>query len=197
MITNREIVSEDIEDFEYTPKPEYEGPFVIFNEPDEKALLERFFEHFRESRATIMVTYNGDFFDFPFVEARAQFHKLDLLQETGFAKNNEGDYFSRSCAHMDAFRWVKRDSYLPQGSQGLKAVTTAKLGYNPDELDPELMTPCVSLFGSLLQCALHESEADLLVQQVRRRATACSGSVLGIRRRRHILPLHEIRASVQ
>jgi DNA polymerase epsilon subunit 1 len=37
--------------------------------------------------------------------------------------------------------WVKRDSYLPQGSQGLKAVTTAKLGYNPIELDPELMTP--------------------------------------------------------
>lgn len=39
------------------------------------------------------------------------------------------------------FRWVKRDSYLPQGSQGLKAVTKAKLGYNPIELDPELMTP--------------------------------------------------------
>ena len=38
-------------------------------------------------------------------------------------------------------RWVKRDSYLPQGSQGLKAVTVAKLGYNPIELDPELMTP--------------------------------------------------------
>lgn len=35
LITNREIVSEDIEDFEYTPKPEYEGPFIIFNEPDE------------------------------------------------------------------------------------------------------------------------------------------------------------------
>lgn len=38
-------------------------------------------------------------------------------------------------------RWVKRDSYLPQGSHGLKAVTVAKLGYNPIELDPELMTP--------------------------------------------------------
>jgi hypothetical protein len=40
-----------------------------------------------------------------------------------------------------SYRWVKRDSYLPQGSQGLKAVTVAKLGYNPIELDPELMTP--------------------------------------------------------
>lgn len=35
LITNREIVSEDIEDFEFTPKPEYEGPFCVFNEPDE------------------------------------------------------------------------------------------------------------------------------------------------------------------
>lgn len=35
LITNREIVSEDIEDFEYTPKEGYEGPFTIFNEPDE------------------------------------------------------------------------------------------------------------------------------------------------------------------
>jgi len=39
---------------------------------------------------------------------------------------------------------VKRDSYLPQGSQGLKAVTVAKLGYDPMELDPELMTPYAS-----------------------------------------------------
>jgi len=35
LITNREIVSEDINDFEYTPKEGYEGPFIIFNEPDE------------------------------------------------------------------------------------------------------------------------------------------------------------------
>ena len=26
LITNREIVSEDIADFDYTPKPEYQGP---------------------------------------------------------------------------------------------------------------------------------------------------------------------------
>src|ERR1700724_859669 len=41
---------------------------------------------------------------------------------------------------MDCIRWVKRDSYLPVGSHGLKAVTRAKLGYDPAELDPEDMT---------------------------------------------------------
>lgn len=38
LITNREIVGDDIDDFEYTPKPEYEGEFTIFNEPDEVSL---------------------------------------------------------------------------------------------------------------------------------------------------------------
>lgn len=35
LITNREIVSENIEDFEFTPKPDYEGPFTVFNEDNE------------------------------------------------------------------------------------------------------------------------------------------------------------------
>ncbi|KAF1352349.1 hypothetical protein BDV97DRAFT_293561 [Delphinella strobiligena] len=141
LITNREIVSEDISDFDYTPKPEYEGPFLIFNEPDERAVIERFFACIKEARPTIIVTYNGDFFDWPFVEARASIHGIDMYQEIGFRKNSEDIYQSNYCAHMDAFSWVSRDSYLPQGSRGLKAVTVAKLGYDPDELDPELMTP--------------------------------------------------------
>jgi DNA polymerase epsilon subunit 1 len=98
-----------------------------------------------------MATFNGDSFDFPFVAARAQVHGIDMFLETGFAKDSEDEFKSRSCIHMDCFRWVKRDSYLPQGSQGLKAVTKAKLGYNPIELDPELMTPYV------LRCIFNRS----------------------------------------
>lgn len=141
LITNREIIAEDIDDFEYTPRPEYPGIFTIFNEPDEKQLLIRFFEHIRDAKPTVIATFNGDFFDWPFVEDRSRIHDLDMFDEIGFAKDNEGEYKSKYCVHMDCYRWVKRDSYLPQGSQGLKAVTTAKLGYNPTELDPELMTP--------------------------------------------------------
>ncbi|TFY77880.1 hypothetical protein EWM64_g6131 [Hericium alpestre] len=141
LITNREIVSEDIDDFEYTPKDGYEGPFTIFNEPDEAATITRFFEHIQDVKPTVIATFNGDFFDFPFLYARAKVHGIDMFMEIGFAKDSEDEYKSRTCVHMDCFRWVKRDSYLPQGSQGLKAVTVAKLGYNPIELDPELMTP--------------------------------------------------------
>jgi DNA polymerase epsilon subunit 1 len=147
LITNREIVGADVEDFEYTPKEGYEGPFIVFNEPDEPSTIRRFFTHIQEARPTVMATFNGDFFDFPFLCARAKAHGIDMFLETGFAKDNEDEFKSRSCVHMDCFRWVKRDSYLPQGSQGLKAVTTAKLGYNPIELDPELMTPYVRSRG--------------------------------------------------
>ena len=46
--------------------------------------------------------------------------------------------------HMDCLHWVNRDSYLPQGSRGLKAVSKAKLGYDPVEVDPEDMVSCAS-----------------------------------------------------
>ncbi|XP_059569609.1 DNA polymerase epsilon catalytic subunit A isoform X2 [Alligator mississippiensis] len=139
LITNREIVSEDIEDFEFTPKPEYEGPFCIFNEPDEAHLIRRWFEHIQETKPTIFVTYNGDFFDWPFVEARAAVHGLNMHQEIGFQKDSQGEYKTSQCIHMDCLRWVKRDSYLPVGSHNLKAAAKAKLGYDPVELDPEEM----------------------------------------------------------
>eukprot|EP01135_Chromosphaera_perkinsii_P002657 Nk52_evm25s226 gene=Nk52_evmTU25s226 len=141
LIVNRAIVAEDIEDFEYTPKPEFEGIFTIFNEQNEEQLLRRFFEHIQSVKPTIIVTFNGDSFDWPFVEARAKCYNINMAEEIGFAQDNQKEYKSRHCIHMDAFRWVKRDSYLPVGSQGLKAVTKAKLGYNPLELDPEEMTP--------------------------------------------------------
>ncbi|XP_044845964.1 DNA polymerase epsilon catalytic subunit A isoform X2 [Mauremys mutica] len=139
LITNREIVSEDIEDFEFTPKPEYEGPFCVFNEPDEAHLIQRWFEHVQETKPTIMVTYNGDFFDWPFVEARAAVHGINMYQEIGFQKDSQGEYKASQCIHMDCLRWVKRDSYLPVGSHNLKAAAKAKLGYDPVELDPEEM----------------------------------------------------------
>ncbi|EFN67414.1 DNA polymerase epsilon catalytic subunit A [Camponotus floridanus] len=139
LITNRELISADIRNFEYTPKPEFEGPFTVFNEPNEKATITRFFDHIDEIRPHIFVTYNGDFFDWPFVEARAAIHNMDMKEKIGFSKNREGVYVNRAAMHMDCLCWVRRDSYLPVGSQNLKAVAKAKLRYDPVELDPEDM----------------------------------------------------------
>jgi DNA polymerase epsilon subunit 1 len=139
LITNREIVSSDVDDFEYTPNPEFEGNFTVFNEPNEQGVIRRFFDHILDIRPHIVVTYNGDFFDWPFVETRAAVYDMDMKLEIGFSKSRDGNYLSRPSMHMDCLCWVKRDSYLPVGSQGLKAVAKAKLRYDPVELDPEEM----------------------------------------------------------
>eukprot|EP00741_Cyanophora_paradoxa_P006031 tig00000970_g5849.t1 len=142
LIVNRAIVSEDIQNFGFAPSKEYEpdGDFTVLNEKDEKALLECWFEHMRRARPAIYVTFNGDFFDWPFIDARARHHGMSMHDLIGFYYDpEEKQCKSRYASHMDAFCWVKRDSYLPQGSQGLKAVAKAKLGYDPHELDPEKM----------------------------------------------------------
>ncbi|TFJ85676.1 hypothetical protein NSK_003184 [Nannochloropsis salina CCMP1776] len=138
LLINREVVGEDIQDFEYTPKPAYAGPFTVVNVPDEEAVLREFIRHVQELRPQIFVTYNGDYFDWPFMETRMEAHGIEMSTEIGVAES-QGEYRGRAAVHLDAFHWVKRDSYLPQGAQGLKAVTKYKLGYDPVEVDPEDM----------------------------------------------------------
>lgn len=106
LITNREIISTDVYDFEYTPKPEFEGNFIVFNENNEMHLIQKFFDHIMEVRPHIVVTYNGDFFDWPFVETRAAVYDLDMKQEIGFSKLRDGFYLSRPAIHMDCLCWV-------------------------------------------------------------------------------------------
>ena len=145
-----EVVSEDIEDFEYTPKPTYPGPFKVTNLENEEALLHFFINHIKELRPHIVITYNGDKFDWPYVEVRCSKYKdLALYSHLGIRSNKaitantvmttDSEYTGRCLVHLDAFCWVQRDSYLPQGNQGLKSVTKYKLGYDPVEVDPEDM----------------------------------------------------------
>lgn len=140
---NREVVSDDIQDFEYSPHKIYRGDFHVFNEPDEISLLRRFFLEVRLAAPRVFVTYNGDFFDWPFVEKRAQHLGLSMQDEIAMTAQQDqagGPVAQgRASIHMDVFHWVNRDSYLPQGSRGLKAVTRTLLGFEPEEIPPEEM----------------------------------------------------------
>lgn len=140
---NREVVSEDIEDFGYDPHSEFKGDFTVFNEPNEKTVLERFFGEVRISAPRVFATFNGDYFDWPFVETRAAMHGIDMGKEIGIRVQdglmNTKQAKGRTAIHMDVLHWVNRDSYLPQGSRGLKAVTRALLGFEPEEIPPEEM----------------------------------------------------------
>lgn len=102
-------------------------------------MIQKFFDHIMEVKPLVIASYNGDNFDWVFVEARASINNYEMLKEVGYSRSRDGYYLSRPCVHMDCFHWVRRDSYLPVGSQGLKAVAKAKLRYDPVELDPEDM----------------------------------------------------------
>ena len=114
LIISRTVVSENIEDFEYTPKASYPGPFHVYNEPDEEALLKRFLAHCKELKPNIFVTYNGDFFDWPFIDTRCEIYGISLEKELGMAPTRNGEYrgeltvctvtfISReSCSQLDA-----------------------------------------------------------------------------------------------
>ena len=67
-----------------SPKPEYDvGQFKVFNEADEKALLIKFFDHIRETKPCIFTTFNGDYFDWPFIQDRAEYYQLKIEEEIG------------------------------------------------------------------------------------------------------------------
>jgi len=51
LIINREIVSEDVDDFEYTPKPHFPGPFHVMNVQNEQELLKKFISHIQVSNS--------------------------------------------------------------------------------------------------------------------------------------------------
>jgi DNA polymerase epsilon subunit 1 len=127
----------------------------VFNEKTEKDLLQRFFCEIKRARPNVYATYNGDGFDWPYVENRARCvvlasgsglisvcraHGVHMDKEIG-VNTRDGRFECRFATNLDCFHWVQRDSYLPQGSHGLKAVTKAKLGYDPVDLNPEDITP--------------------------------------------------------
>ena len=77
----------------------------------QRALLVRFFEHIKQIRPNVYVTFNGDFFDWPFVEARARVHHMDMKEEIGVFRHTSGgsaEYRCRFASHLDAFCWVRR-----------------------------------------------------------------------------------------
>ncbi|OMO89101.1 hypothetical protein COLO4_19937 [Corchorus olitorius] len=171
LIINRECVGQDIEDLEYTPKPEFQGCFKVTNVKNEVELLRQWFAHMQEVKPGIFVTYNGDFFDWPFIESRAAYHGIKMSDEVGFqCDKNQGECRAKFACHLDCFAWVKRDiviRVLPSSLEALlenkwgmirldallsapldpsmlfglgpEAVTKAKLGYDPLEVNPEDM----------------------------------------------------------
>lgn len=85
-------------------------------------------QHYRPS---IITSFNGDKFDLPFIKTRCEKLEISFERGCGLYLDSEGEYYGRFTSHLDCYYWVDRDAYLPQGSHGLKAVSKAKLHYDP------------------------------------------------------------------
>lgn len=70
LITNKERVKQDVQGFDYAPKEEYRVDVEVFNEDTELDLLQRFFKIILEYKPLIITSFNGDKFDWPFIEER-------------------------------------------------------------------------------------------------------------------------------
>ncbi|CAG9957228.1 unnamed protein product [Clonostachys rosea f. rosea IK726] len=92
------------------------------------------------ARPTVIATYNGDFFDWPFVEARASVNGIDLYQEIGWKKTVRISSSATTRSH-GLFHWVNRRFLSSPRFSRFESCHCGQLGYHPDELDPELMTP--------------------------------------------------------
>ncbi len=90
LLINREVVTEDVQDFEYTPAPEYPGPFVVYNYANEEGVMRAFIEQVKAARPQIFVTFNGDYFDWPFVHARCKQYDIDMPRELGVGPKGGG-----------------------------------------------------------------------------------------------------------
>lgn len=71
LLINRQYFSRDIHDFVYSPRPEVSGSFRVYNFDDEKSMLGFFLEHVScVLQPHIIVSYNGESFDFPYLHDR-------------------------------------------------------------------------------------------------------------------------------
>lgn len=52
----------------------------------------------------------------PFIETRAAHHNLNMYQEIGFQKDNQGEYKSSQSIHMDCLRYEPKRRLLKEHS---------------------------------------------------------------------------------
>ncbi len=95
-----------------TYKKEFEGKNTIILK-NEKTMIQKFVEIIREEKPDVIITYNGDSFDFPYLKERAKKHKLKL--GIGFDKSEPKtrrvSLFTAEkllgVQHFDAFQMTK------------------------------------------------------------------------------------------
>jgi len=71
----------------------------VWNEKDEQGTLRCWFDHMRKVKPAVYVTYNGDYFDWPFIETRSAKLGMDMQQQIGFKMDSKTNECLSRCVH--------------------------------------------------------------------------------------------------
>ncbi|MBN2127133.1 MAG: ribonuclease H-like domain-containing protein [Candidatus Diapherotrites archaeon] len=129
-----------------TYKKEFEKINNTIIVKDEKELIQKFIELIKEEKPEVIITYNGDSFDFPYLKTRAEKFKLKL--PIGFnesePKTKKVSLFTAEkllgVQHLDAFQMVKflaRIAVINSSSLDLETVVEKVFGLKKEKLASE------------------------------------------------------------
>jgi DNA polymerase epsilon subunit 1 len=140
IIQNTTIISDTFESYKLNAGKHLETRFNVIRAKDEKDLIEKFLWIFLNAKIDdrhpdTIADYNGDDFDFWFLDKRAKLYDIHLsdygIQMSDYRRETK----IYGLPHIDTFIWVKRFSYSAKGEQGAKQITKKFLQYEPIELD--------------------------------------------------------------
>lgn len=139
---------------------------------DEKGLLERIVEVIQKRNPDVLVTYNGDQFDFPYLRDRARLHKVPLKlgrteDELRFARRGRFDAARiKGRCHLDIYHFVfnivRGSLSLPRYT--LEAVANEVLGTSKQPFDGEIWQAWDTggkAFDELLEYSKEDAEATV------------------------------------
>lgn len=144
LIINESVVTSSklplLIDYKNQTQHQYRMSFNVSKKMTEKDLLNEFFNIMLHHKPEIIVTYNGDGFDWDYINNRARINGIKMEKLTGFTNDNDKNHYICRCVfNADCLFWAQRHYDKDKGGRGLKDVTRKVLGYEPEEVDPEEM----------------------------------------------------------
>lgn len=149
LIQNMDILKDKIKPITYKAGSHLTSQFRVIYSNNENDLIADFLWvllNFKKSNrnADIIATYNGDKFDFWFLNERAKRYGINL-RDYGILVEDVIDRQTKiyGIPHIDTYIWAQRFSYSAKGELGAKDITKKFLNYEPEEVkyeDLSLMT---------------------------------------------------------
>ena len=151
LLINQNIIKENLNELEYTYGNE-SNIFTIYNVSCEEDLLLKFIEIIQIYKPHILITYNGNLFDFSFIETRLL--KYGLIMKNLIGITRIFDYFSCPfILHFDCFTWISKYGNIPYKNFTLEIAAKHMLDISIDNL----VQSKIKFFGDKRFCALVNS----------------------------------------